>query len=504
MQTMKLFRLFFFVAAASVAVAQGEPPATRTISMQDCIQQALEKNLDLQIERFNPQLSQYDIAVAQAGYDPMFKFSGQQNYSETGGQSFDPVTGLPSLGSKTYQNTFSSSIDGLLPWGLTYNLYGNNLTDSWGKTRGTNSFENTTGGIGIGMAQPLLKNFWIDQTRLNIRVAKNRFNYNTAGLQMRIMDTVTSVENAYYDLVAAIENVKVRELALELADRLLSENKKRVEVGALAPLDEKQAESQVASARADLLTARQQLASQQNVLKSLLTDDYQKIHDVSLSPSQGLAAVPQEFSLQQSWSKGMTQRPDLQQVKLDLERQGLQLKYDYNQLFPQLDLVGSYGYGAGSVTTVEFSDAFSDIANQSYPNYSFGAVLSIPLSNKAARNNYKAGKLSVKQALLSVKKMEQGIMTEIDNAIITAQASYERVGATRAASSYADDALKAEQKKLENGKSTSFVVLQLQKNLTDARSQEITALAEYNKSLAALSLAEGSTLTRQNISIQVK
>lgn len=501
---MKLFRaISIFVVAAATAIAQDDPSKTRVISLQECIQRALQHNLDLQIERFNPEVSMLNIQGAQAGYDPVFSFSGEHSYRESGGSGFDPNTGLPRLGSEDRRTGYESGLRGLTPWGFTYDMYGT-MGQNYGKTLGTNDYRNTRGEVGIRMTQPLLRNFWIDSTRLNIQLSKNSMKWTVAGLELRIMEVVTSVENAYYDLIAALENVKVRQKAMELAERLLSENKKRVEVGALAPLDEKQAESQVATARSDLLSAQQTLALQQNVLKALLTDNYRELYGVDYFPGENLAAPVFFFNLQESWGKGMNQRPDLHQAKLDLERQGIQLKYDKNQLFPQLDAVGTYGYGASGVTTIQFSDGFQDISDRNYPFYSVGGVLSFPLSNRGARSNYKATKIGVQQAVLSVKRLEQIILAEIDNAIVAAKASYQRVDSTRAAREYAEAALDAEQKKLESGKSTSFVVLQLQRDLTDARSQEIGALADYNKALAALAFREGSTLERQKIDMNVR
>ncbi len=138
------------------------------------------------------------------------------------------------------------------------------------------------------------------------------------------------------------------------------------------------------------------------------------------------------------------------------------------------------------------------------PYYFIGGKLSVPLSNQGPRNNYKASKVSLQQLVLTLKQTEQSVLTEIDNDIITAKASYESVDATHQATLYAQDALDAEQKKLESGKSTSFVVLQLQNNLTSARSAEIAALATYNKALTALAKDEGTTLERRRIDVQVK
>ncbi len=475
----------------------------RAMSLQDCIQEALAHNLGLQIQRYNPVKALYTLRSDYGGYDPAFSFSAEHGYNQSPGSGFDSTTGLPRPGSISKSDTLNSSLGGLLPWGMTYSLFGN-IGESYGTALVTNSFDNTRGQIGANLNQPLLKGLWIDGTRLTIRLDKINLKQSDLGLRNYIMTLVTKVEGDYYGVIAARENVKVRQKALELADRLLAENRKRVEVGALAPLDEKQAASQVATARADLVSARQALALAQNTLKSDMTDNYRDLHDAELEPTEALAAPAQVFNLQESWTKGMTQRPDLLQFRLDLEKAGIQLKYDRSQLFPQLDVFGSYGYSAGGAATVELSDGFRDFRNRDLPFYTYGAKISIPLSLQAERNRFKSTKLTVKQAVLSVKAKEDGILIEIDNDVITAKASYERVDATRAAREYAGAALEAEQKKLESGKSTSFFVLQLQRDLTAALSAEIGALADYNISLAALALAEGSTLERRSINVEVK
>jgi outer membrane protein len=490
--------------AAWLAHAETAATNAQPMSLQDCIQQALAHNLDVQIERYTPGISLYALKGSYGGYDPSFSIAGRHDYSKSDG-GLDPVTKLPNPSSSSDDNAFTSGLNGLLPWGLTYNFFGN-IQETYGNYSGVSnsSFDNTRGAVGVNLDQPLLKNFWIDQTRLNIAVAKTQLKYSEQGLRLKIMDVIRDVERAYYDLIAAKENVKVQEQALQLAQQLLIEQKKRVEVGTLAPLDEKQAESQVASARADVLSAQQTLASAQNVLKSLMTDNYQQLYAVQVDPVENLSAPVQLFNVQDSWSKGMTLRPDLLQSKLDLQKQGIQLRYDRNQLFPQLDLIGTYGHSAGGPNVSEFSQGFTQFREGDQPFYTYGAKLTIPLANLTARNNYKSSKLSLEQALLSLKKTEQQILVEIDNAIVAAKASYERVSSTREARLYAEAALEAEQKKLQSGKSTSFVVLQLQKDLTAARSSEISALADYNKALAELARSEGSTLERRGIDVNVK
>jgi outer membrane protein TolC len=471
----------------------------RQLSLQDCIQMALQHNLDLRIDRYAPQISLYTLRGYYGDYDPSFSMSGQHNHTELGTQLLGGS--VPIRGSVTDENGFNSSLGGLLPWGTTYNLStGNGITDTYG-TQGTNFFENSSASVQISATQPLLKNFWIDQTRLNIRVGKNRLKYSEQTLRLQIMQIITQLEQAYYDLIYDRENVIVQAKAVELAERLVQENKKKVEVGAMAPLDEQQAESQAATTRATLIAARATLAVQEHTVKQLVTDKYSEWSDIGVAPVGTLTAPLQLFNRQDSWSKALVQRPEIIQARLDLEQAGIQLKYNKNQLFPELDAFATFGYnGAGG----EFSDAFNDLSGTDHASYTYGGKITVPLANVKARNNYRSAKASMEQSILSVKKIERDIMVAVDNDIRQAQSSYEQVGATHTATDYAAAALDAEQKKLDSGKSTTYTVLQMQRDLTSARGSEIQALDTYNKNLSQLSLDEGTTLQRLDVNLEVK
>jgi outer membrane protein TolC len=173
-------------------------------------------------------------------------------------------------------------------------------------------------------------------------------------------------------------------------------------------------------------------------------------------------------------------------------------------MFPELDITGSYGHGASGGNVREFSDAFNDFRTGDRPFWTVGGTFSIPLSNKAARNRYKQSKLTADQLVLQLKKLEESALVQIDETVNQVRTSLDRVDSTRKARTYAEDALDAEQKKLASGKSTSFVVLQLQRDLTSARSEEIRALADYNQALSRLALEEGTTLERKKIRVDVK
>ncbi len=465
---------------------------TREMSLEDCIQEALQHNLDVQIERYSPQISLYNLHSAYSGYDPLLNISGQHSYNKSG------VDGVPP--SISDENSFKSDLGGSLPWGLQYDFSGN-VSDLYGPSySGAN--ETSGGTIGVQLTQPLLKNFWIDETRLTIRVAKNRLIYSEQGLRLQVITSVTDVENAYYELIYARENVKVQQMALELAQTQLDQDRQRVQIGTLAQLDVQQDEAQVATKKASLIAAQSKFNTAQNTLKNLLTDEYSRWHNADVQPTATITNPPlQLFDLQDSWSKGMTKRPDLLQARLDVENQGIQLKFDYNQLFPELDLTGTYGYNGAAR---EFSGTFNQYHEGDRPFYSYGAQLSVPLSNVKARNAYKSDKVNLQQLLLGLKKSEQNVMVEIDNAVKAAQSAYESVSATRQARIFAEAALDAEQKKYAVGKSTTFTVLQLQNTLTADRGDEIRSLADYYEALAKLAQQEGSTLERNRINIEVK
>jgi outer membrane protein len=480
---------------------------TRPLSLEDCLQAALQHNLDVQISRFNPEIQLYTLRGSYGSYDPTFSFSATHQRNDTGPEF---VNGLPVPASTSDQNTFTPDLSGLLPWGMKYDFNGT-VTDSKNINFQVNSnftsftninAQNVSGSAGLTLTQPLLKNFWIDDTRLNIKLARNTLLSDEQGLRLQLISSVTAVENAYYELIFAQENVRVQQEALLLAQTQLDQDRQRVQIGTLSPLDVQQDESQVATSRANLITAQYTLANDQNTLKNLLTDQYANWHGTDIEPTDSITNAPlQLFDLQDSWSKGMTERPDLIQKRLAVEAQGITLKFNRNQLYPELNLTGSYGYnGQGA----QYNDVFTQVGNADRPFYSYGAVLKVPLSNQSARNAYKAGKVSLQQLLLMLKQFEQNVLVGIDNAVKNAQSTYESVGATRQARIYAESALDAEQKKYAVGKSTTFTVLQLQNTVTAARSQEIRALANYHQALANLAQQEGSTLERHRIDVAVK
>jgi outer membrane protein TolC len=238
------------------------------------------------------------------------------------------------------------------------------------------------------------------------------------------------------------------------------------------------------------------------ILKNLITDDYSPVRDTILEPAEDLSAIPTSPQVQDSWLKGLTLRPDLEMTRLSLRQVNIQIRYQKNQLYPIVDLVGSYAQSSSQITG--FDDAFEDIGRGTYPSYGASLRVSFPIGNRSARNTLRARQAELEQALLTLKKQEQQVMVEIDNAIAMVRTNFERVGATKQAREFAKDAWDAEQKKLDNGKSTSYEVLLKQRDYIRTLSDEILALADYNKALADLSYKEGTILDRHNLGLEIR
>lgn len=500
----------------------------RSLTLQEALKLALEHNLAIQVGRYRPEIARYQMEATYGVYDPLFDATATHSFREREGTTFNPATGQPVQPSESRIDTIAPGFSGYLPSGLTYDLSASSI-HNYG-TSGGSPFDNYDTDIGISLRQPLLKDAWIDANRLAIKVAKKDLRISEYTFAFLVMDIISQTQQAYYELIASRDEIVAREKALELAERFAQETRRKVEVGTLPPLEEKLAESQAAQARADLITARQFAVGAENALKTLITDNYELWHGQLVVPTERLLAIPETYDLGASWLNGITLRPDFNQIKEQVEREGYVVKYRQNQLFPQVDLVGTLGRsgfdvksrtvtiptvtpGPGpDVTNVfvlpgrdaSFSDTLDDIREDRNPRYSYGVVASIPLTLKRERSEYKAAKANFEYSKALLQQKRQEILVQIDNAVSEIRAALQRVEATRQALAYAEAALEAEQKKLEAGRSTSFQVLELQRSLTDARTAAIRALADYNKAIAQLAFAEGTILDRHKIVVEYR
>ncbi|HEY0946653.1 MAG TPA: TolC family protein [Opitutaceae bacterium] len=477
-------------AAAGLAARADTTNAPRELSLQAAIESALARNFELRINRQEPVIAEGQLEAARGAYDPTLSVGVERAHDES------PALNN-SAASVANSTTATASVDGLLSTGATYTIAGNVTSSSVrpasSATQSTfTSYEAAQGTLAvIEITQPLLKNRKIDSARL--AVGQNKLALRAAELValQQAMTTVANVEQAYFTLLAARETVRVNESALQLAEQSLADTRNRIRIGSLSALDEKDAQSLVASNRADLLAAQQAVREAENALLALVTDAFADWRQLGLAPTDTLSADTVAIDYSAILSRALANRPELEYLELTREQQELNVRFQENQRLPSLNLVGSYGLQGADTGTSGLLNQWRD---GDHPYYTVGVTVSVPWRNRTARGNTTAAKGREEQARLALEQEREAILSEVDTAIAAVRSSLERIAATREASAYARAALDAEQRKLASGTSTTFTVLQLQRNLVSAQADEIQALADYNKALSILRLREGTTL----------
>ena len=479
----------------------------RSLSLQECLELALRNNLDLQIERASTDIARFKLDGAYGIYEPVFSFQARHDFVSQPGD-FDPQKFNPDFPYELRTETGGAALNGQLPFGLAYDF-----NASAGRKDGRTDFTSDTddaqefpGGIRrtnnyfadarVELRQHLLKDFWIDSGRTTLLLSAKDLRMARQTLAFEVMRTALAVQMGYYDLIAGRERVRVQQQALQLRQQLLTETRRRVEVGDLPPLDAEQAETQLQITLTALASAQETYAAQQNAFKALLTDNFRAWADIEFVPSDTLLPIPPGVDRSASFESALRNRPDLAEARVAVEKRGVAVQFRLNQLFPALDLVGRYG---GLGVNHQLTRALDDSLGFGDPQYYYGVVLSFPLSNLKERNDYRASKADRHIAELQLKKAEQAVLVEVADWVNRVRFRFTQVDSTKKASGYAETALQAEQRKLENGFSTSFFVLQLQQTLTEARTAEIQALVDYYKALAQLSFAEGSILNKNKL-----
>jgi len=509
-------RIMLALALSSTLILAAEPIAPQdrklSLSLRDCIDLALKRNLDLQIGHLSAEIARFNLNVSYGAYMPTFTFGAQHDFLSQPGD-FDPKKSGADFPYELNTDSAGPGLAGRLPLGFSYDLTAvagqhDARTDFRSVPGNSNNF---AGGIrltnnffaegGLTVRQHLLRDFWIDQYRETLLVRRKDLKISQHALRFQIMKTVLAVELGYYDLVTAREQVRVQEKALELKQQLVAETRRRVEVGDLPPLDGEQAQTQLENTLTALSAAREALVDRQNTLINVLTDNFKEWADTELQPAGALFAIKEEVNRSESFRNALKNRPDLMEARLAVEKSDVAVQFRMNQLFPSLDFIGRYG---GIGIQPDSSTALSDAVHMRNREYFYGLVVSFPLNNIAERNDYRASKAVKQISELQLRKAEQEVLLQVSDFVNRVQSRFSQTGSTRKARTYAEAALAAEQRKLQNGYSTSFIVLQLQETLTAARTAEIQALADYNKAVAQLAFAEGSTLEKHRLLLEVK
>ena len=501
-------------AALGLATANAAEIPSGPVTLEQCIQIALENNLGVRISNYQPRLAALNLQGSYGAYDPRFNWGATDSFRESKGRENPLEFTIPTSETDSFRSNYGLGGILLPSSGLRYSL-GFNASETTGTSASDFPFGSYGTGFFASLTQPLLRGAWIDGTRMSIKLNKQQIENSSFIVIRQITQTVSSVELAYYSLIASRENVKVAEETLALTEKNFSNQKRRAEVGTLAKSQLPVLEAELFSQKAQLLSVQNGFADSVNTLRRLLTDDFASAQDKELTTIGELNPVQTVFNRADSWDKALNQRPEILQSKISLENADIRLRYNKNQLYPQLDLRATYGLSGSDNAILQFRDkkpyiarpasfsnAFSDVRGTDYPNYSIGLSFSIPIPNRSARASYKTAQVQKEQAVLQHKDLEQSIMLEIDRLIRDAEHRFEQISVTRQARLSSELALQHETKRYEEGAIENYQVLQAQRDLTCRRYAEINAKVQYLTALSRLAQAEGSTLDNNNINVE--
>ena len=483
-------------------------PAERreAISLPDAAVRALQSNLDISISRQTKESRIFDITIEQAKFDPTLSVNGQYNrqvsplnrpvFGGTGGNLTDIQT--------FDQRNSSVTVD------ATQNLItGGNVDLNYSPAR-TNVNQNLatgflfnpayTGGLALTLTQPLLRNAGVDITKTFIKVAQNNADVEQHVFRDRVLTVLATVEQTYWELVFANENMKVAQAALKAAEELLATNRAKTKAGVMSIVDVLQAEAAVASRVEQVLVAEKSIRDQEDQLRRLLNPGEEKLRqDVRLTPTDQPVIVLEPLSLQEAIDTAIEQRPEIVQAKKNLESGELNKQFARNQLLPTLSLQGTMGMaGLGK----DYGDSVSKNLSGDFYNFGAGLVLSYPLGNRSAVSTYNKRQLELKNAEASLVSVRQQIIVGVREAVRRVQTDFKRIETTRSARIMAEKQLQAEQERLKVGLSTTRFVLDFQRDLATAQGNELRSVVDYNKSLSNLARHKASTLDRYNLQLQ--
>ena len=563
------------------------------LSMNDAIALALENNLDIAISRYNLSIADTDVLRTKAGatllgvntgvvqgtvgggvggFGGATTASGGAGGTTGGGGgagsgtlgivsstlgigsavgSYDPIlTGTLQLDrakflsasafapAVTDQNTTTAD--------FAYNqafVTGTNLAVGFNNTRVTTSSNFATlspqlnSSFRATLTQHLLQGFGFVPNKRFIIIAKNNREISDVAFRLQITTTVDQIQNMYWDLVNAYENVKVQQDALALADKTLSDNKKQVEIGTLAPIEIVRAQSVVATNQQSLILAKTNLELQQLLMKNALSRTLvdSALIDAEVIPTDTVRMATDDAAVldqpsQNLINDALTHRPELAESRIDLRSRELSMKAVKNSLLPSVDLFAYYGgsglggaqnpanlcvnqganpgFGcAGPPGTVPitpttgYGTTLNQLVNSTAPDKGAGISLNIPIRNRAAQANQIRSQMEFRQAELRLQQVENEIRIEVRNAQFAVQQNRASVDAAQAAVDLAQQSLDAEQKKYALGASTTTLVLQQSSGLTQARSNLVAAHAAYEKSRVEMDRATGLLLEHNGIDL---
>ena len=467
------------------------------LTEEEAVRRAAEKNLTLISERITPQTFDYSIAATRAAY--AFNLTSSTGFVNNTQLSTNLIQGGGQI--KSESQTWTGGIAKRMWYG------GGQYAVNWSNGRDTTSSTNTTcspcfsSGVNASFTQPLWRNFKIDNTRAQIRTNELSQDIAEINLSAQEVSILAQVRNAYWELAYARQAVEAARASLELATKLVQDNRARVEIGTMAPIDVVQAQAEEATRRQQLVTAEATMRNNELSLKRLVvsgTDD--DLWRATLIPVDRPVVTAQPIDLEGAVANALSRRTDLAVTKKNLESTDIALATIENETKPQLDFVGSLNlsgragqgrerpdpFNPGATIpapTGTYFDAIRQISTFDAPRWDVRLNFSYPLGTSAARANLSRQRLLRNQTEASIKAAELQVATEVTAAALAVRNSLEATQAATAARDLAEQRLRATQSKFEVGMATNFEVVQAQRDLNDARNSELRQQLNYQRAL---------------------
>ena len=489
------------VFGVSAVRAQTPPPTAqsdiRRISIDEAVALALENNLDLQVDRIAPQIRDLNVAEARTGYTPVFRTNIDWN-----DQTQPPASLLAGNASQIVGNnsSYDFGFGGLNQWGGNYNVAFNNARATTNNIF-TNFNPQLASNVSASYTQPLLRNFKIDGTRQQLLVSQKNREISDVQLQQSIALTARNVKNAYYDMMYSVGNLNVQRQSLELAQQSLKDNRARVEIGTMAPIDIVQAEAEVAQREESVILAEAAISRAEDRLRALVfnpsSPDFWRLR---IEPTEQVQFRPMPVDTDGAVAAALQKRTDLNQSRKQLEAVDVNIRYFKNQTLPDVNASLTYfaqaiggtsfirdpssGFPGTVVGELEksYPSTLGTMFSGDFPTWTLQFQVAYPIGQATAEASLARARLQDQQSRRQLQSQELLVATQIREFARQVQTNTKRVEATRASRVLAERRLEAEEKKFQAGMTTSFLVFQAQRDLNQARNNELQALVDYVKS----------------------
>jgi len=511
------------VTSSMSGPAQSPPAGTLSLSLADAIRQALEANLDLAIEVINPEMDGASVAAAGEKFLP--EFALDTNYID---QEIPSSWGVEGPTVKMKRDYYQLGVSQRTPLGTEIDL-----SLSTQKTNTTRSFTTVNPAYDsifeLSLRQPLLRDFGLKVNRYESIKAGRRLDMSEAALKSTVLQTVYSVEQAYWNLYYARESLRVLEMSLVQSREMFKRNEEAARIGTKTGVEVLSSEAEVANYEDNVLAARRQAEKAEITLKTLLNIP---VADAAAGPAgeagtekAAVAIIPADepraekraVGYEEALATAFAERPELARTDAALADAATDVIYYKNQLLPRLDLNLNMWYPGQSGVRYIFqnnnplsgivigtivgsrADSFKDVWKMTYGNVSFNVTLSLPLSNLVSRAELARARLAQDQARLRLEKERRAIEAEVLDAVKDLEASARRIETSARYRELMEKRVAAETQRYDLGLVGSEWLFTYQRSLAQAKADEIRAVIDYRIALAALDRAMGTTLRTKGL-----